>query len=456
MNAVIAFCGLCILLLLGKFLRVRFTFLQKLYLPSSVIGGIVGLVFMSLFKDVIPGELFNCWGKLPGFLINIVFAALFLGVKIPGIGKIWKTAGPQLAYGQIVAWGQYLVGIGIVLLLLGPLFGSPDIFGVLIPVGFEGGHGTAGGLADTFSKLGFPEGRDLGLASATVGMVSGIIIGMALINWAVRKGIVRKIQPFEERDELERKGLYRAEDAPSAGRQTVAPDSIDSLALHLSLIGLAVLIGYGLQLFFRYSNQFMPSFIQELDILNSFPLFPLCMIGGLLVQLFLTRSKGTSGLVSHGLMQRLSGTALDFLVVSAIATIKIQTITDNFWPFILLCAAGILWNVFCLLFLARRLLPNDWFERSIAEMGQSMGVTATGLLLLRTVDPESETEAPAAFGYKQLLHEPFMGGGLWTSTAVPLVIQKGGFLVLLISVGAIGAWLILWYFLWGRKRDFFS
>ncbi len=456
MNVVIAFCGLCILLLLGKFLRVRFTFLQKLYLPSSVIGGIVGLVFMSLFKDVIPGELFNCWGKLPGFLINIVFAALFLGVKIPGIGKIWKTAGPQLAYGQIVAWGQYLVGIGIVLLLLGPLFGSPDIFGVLIPVGFEGGHGTAGGLADTFSKLGFPEGRDLGLASATVGMVSGIIIGMALINWAVRKGIVRKIQPFEERDELERKGLYRAEDAPSAGRQTVAPDSIDSLALHLSLIGLAVLIGYGLQLFFRYSNQFMPSFIQELDILNSFPLFPLCMIGGLLVQLFLTRSKGTSGLVSHGLMQRLSGTALDFLVVSAIATIKIQTITDNFWPFILLCAAGILWNVFCLLFLARRLLPNDWFERSIAEMGQSMGVTATGLLLLRTVDPESETEAPAAFGYKQLLHEPFMGGGLWTSTAVPLVIQKGGFLVLLISVGAIGAWLILWYFLWGRKRDFFS
>lgn len=456
MNVVMAFCGLCILLLLGKFLRVRFTFLQKLYLPSSVIGGIVGLVFMTLFRNVIPGELFNCWVKLPGFLINIVFAALFLGVKIPGIGKIWKTAGPQLAYGQIVAWGQYLVGIGVVLLLLGPFFGSPDIFGVLIPVGFEGGHGTAGGLADTFSKLGFPEGRDLGLASATVGMVSGIIIGMALINWAVRKGIVRKIQPFEERDELERKGLYRAEDAPSAGRQTVAPDSIDSLALHLSLIGLAVLIGYGLQLFFRYSNQFMPSFIQELDILNSFPLFPLCMIGGLLVQLFLVRSKGTSGLVSHGLMQRLSGTALDFLVVSAIATIKIQTITDNFWPFILLCAAGILWNVFCLLVLARRLLPNDWFERSIAEMGQSMGVTATGLLLLRTVDPESETEAPAAFGYKQLLHEPFMGGGLWTSTAVPLVIQKGGFVVFLISIGAIGAWMILWYFLWGRKRDFFS
>ena len=46
---------------------------------------------------------------------------------------------------------------------------------------------------------------------------------------------------------------------------------------------------------------------------------------------------------------------------------------------------------------------RDEFERSIAEMGQSMGVTATGLLLLRVVDPEGDTDATSAFGYKQLM-----------------------------------------------------
>ncbi len=455
MNIIMMFCGLCLLLVVGKFLRVKIPLLQKLYLPSSVIGGILGLIILTIWGDVIPQGWYAGWSKVPGFLINIVFAALFLGVRIPGIGEIWKTAGPQLAYGQIVAWGQYLVGIGLTLLVLGPMFGCPDVFGVIVPVGFEGGHGTAGGLAETFQKLGFAEGRDLGLASATVGMVAGVVIGMALINWAARKGLLKEIQLFESRNKLERQGIYEEGKRPPAGKQTVSADSIDSLALHLSLIGIAVLIGYGIQQGFVYVNKFMPEFIQELDILNSFPLFPLCMIGGLLVQLFFGRAKEAS-LINHGLMQRLSGASLDFLVVAAIATIKIKTITDNLWPFILVVAIGIIWNIFCVLFLAKRILPNYWFERSIAEMGQSMGVTATGLLLLRTVDPESETEAPAAFGYKQLLHEPFMGGGLWTSAAVPLVISKGGWVVLVISVGAILVWLIIWYALWGHRKDFFN
>ncbi|MDY0297837.1 MAG: hypothetical protein RB296_11015 [Acidobacteriota bacterium] len=95
-------------------------------------------------------------------------------------------------------------------------------------------------------------------------------------------------------------------------------------------------------------------------------------------------------------------------------------------------------------------LPDAWFERAIAEMGQSMGVTATGLLLLRAVDPENETAAPSAFGYKQLLHEPFMGGGLWTSMAIPLVVIHGGMPVFVLSAVVIAAWLLVLRLL--RKR----
>ena len=82
-----------------------------------------------------------------------------------------------------------------------------------------------------------------------------------------------------------------------------------------------------------------------------------------------------------------------------------------------------------------------------------MGVTATGLLLLRIVDPEQETEAASAFGYKQLLHEPFMGGGIWTSTAVILIAQKGGWLVLGIAIVAIVAWLVIWRLFLKKKMQ---
>lgn len=76
-------------------------------------------------------------------------------------------------------------------------------------------------------------------------------------------------------------------------------------------------------------------------------------------------------------------------------------------------------------------------------MGQSMGVTATGLLLLRTVDPDYETKAASAFASKQLLHEPFMGGGLWTGMAIPLLALWGVMPIVGIAAGVMILWTIM-------------
>lgn len=448
MNAVTSFCALCTLVVLGKFLRVKIGFLRKLYLPSSVIGGILGLIVVASWNRWCdPASLAPWtagWSKLPGLLINVVFAALFLGVTIPPLATIWRKSAPQLAYGQIVAWGQYVVGIGLVLVVLGPLFNVSPLFGVIVPVGFEGGHGTAGGLAATFEELGWAAGKDYGLASATAGIISAIVVGMALVNWAARKGIVSQLAKPEDLSPEEATGLYPVDRRPEAGRQTVTPESVDSLALHLSVIGLAILIGYGVKQVLMAIESATPG-LKNQEIMRAFPLFPLCMIGGLIVQVCISRFAGTSP-VDRGLMQRIGGTALDFLVVAAISTIRLEVIAKGLAPFLVIVAGGILWNVFCVMVVAKRMLPDAWFERAIAEMGQSMGVTATGLLLLRVVDPQSETEAPSAFGYKQLLHEPFMGGGLWTSAAVLLVFRWGALPVFLVSVGAIVVWLLVWRF----------
>ena len=121
MTIVTSFCGLCLLLAIGKLLRVKVRIFQKLYLPSAVIGGILGLIII----QVSGGALNNWtvgWTSLPGFLINIVFASLFLGAAIPSLAVIWERAAPQLAYGQIVAWGQWVVGLGFVMIALGALF----------------------------------------------------------------------------------------------------------------------------------------------------------------------------------------------------------------------------------------------------------------------------------------------------------------------------------------------
>ena len=166
------------------------------------------------------------------------------------------------------------------------------------------------------------------------------------------------------------------------------------------------------------------------------------MLGGLIIQVFETKYDKYS-IIDVGLTRRIQNSALDFLVVAAIATIKLDVVATYLVPLLLVVFVGILWNVFCVVFVAKRFLPDAWFERSIAEMGQSMGVTATGLLLLRAVDPDYETPAADAFAYKQMIHEPIMGGGLWTGLAIPLLAIKGPSFVLGIVITVMVVWFIV-------------
>ncbi len=438
MIAVPVFVFLSVLLVCGKILRVRIPLLQRLYLPSSVIGGLLGLALMTAFPGLVPEEWVAAVRSCPGFLINIIFAALFLGVAAPSPGPSLRLAFPQLCFGQLLAWGQYVLGLGLAGFLLAPLFGVPPAFGNLLEIGFQGGHGTVGGMAESFRACGWPDGIDLGVTVATVGMIVGVVLGMALVNWAHRRGYVQEVRSFEERPLFERRGIHPPDARPAAGRQTVVCDSVDSLAWHIAVVGLAVGIGWlALEGLKAGEAALFPD--AEHRLFQGFPLFPLCMIGGVLMQ-EAVRACGGSLLVDHGQMQRISGAALDYLVLSAVATIKLSVVAANWLPLLAICLAGTLLSLLMVVHLAPRLFREAWFERAIAEFGQSTGVTATGLLLLRTVDPEHRTVAAASFGYKQLLHEPFMGGGLWTAFAFTLVYAIGWFKVWALSVAMTLLW----------------
>ena len=438
MTAIIVFCVLSILLVLGKILRTLVPLFQKLYLPSSVIGGIFGLIIFSLFGDKIPADVIGGIKRIPGFMINVIFAALFLGAVTPKIKTVFKCAFPQICMGQILAWGQYAVGLGLAGFIFLPLFGLNPAFGNLLEIGFQGGHGTVGGVSDVFRNFKWADGIALGYTVATFGMITGIVIGMALVSWALKKGYVSEIRTFDERNLFERIGVYRNHERPSAGLQTVFCDSIDSLALHIALIGLAISIGFGILKGIQYLEILcFPD--AKVRFFTGFPLFPLCMIGGVLLQTLLNKIK-LGDLVDKDQMQRLSGASLDFLVVSAVATIQLKVVADNFLPLLIMVVCGAFFCVLIVIFVAPGLFKKDWFEKAIADFGQATGVTATGLMLLRTVDPENRTEAAASFGYKQLIHEPIMGGGLWTAFALTLVFTIGWFPVWIISCVMLIVW----------------
>ena len=449
MTAVIIFAILSVLLVAGKILRVQIPLLQKLYLPSSIVGGLLGLLLVTCFREHVPESLTDEMRQMPGFLINVIFATLFLGGGVPKIRNLAASVLPQLTLAQIVVWGQYVVGVGLAGFLLVPAFKVSPAFGNLLELGFEGGHGTVGGMSEAFKAHGWKDGIALGYTVATAGMICGIALGMCLVNWAYARGYIKTVRPFGKRSLNERRGIHPKDARPSAGRQTVLPDSVDSLAWHIAIVGIAVLIGFGILQGCKAAEiALFPEAKTRLFL--GFPMFPLCMVGGALLQI-VARLVKVDLLVDREQMTRISGAALDYLALSAVTTIQLSVVVANWMPLTIMVVAGIVWTVFAVMFFSPRLFKEAWFERGIAEFGQATGVTATGLLLLRTVDPDSKTIAAASFAGKQLLHEPAMN--LWVALAFALVLTIGWMPVFLVSVAMLAIWIGVSIFLIRRRKS---
>jgi ESS family glutamate:Na+ symporter len=335
----------------------------------------------------------------------------------------------------MVGMGQYVVGVGISVLLLSPLFGVPAFFGCLLEIGFSGGHGTAAGMKEAFTQLGFPAGSELGLMSATVGVISAVVFGMAMINLAARKGYTKVIKSPEELTLGKISGLIPEAERKPIATMTVSPDALEPFAFHGAfVIGWYLLAGIK-----------SLSARTELDLFASFPLFPLAMIGGIIVQIVCARLR-IARYFDRRTFNRIMGLALDFLVVSAIAAIKLDVFLAFFWPFVILMVVGLAWVIFATWFIAPRMLPGAWFERAVTEYGMQTGVTALGLLLLRVADPQFETEAAESFGFKQIIYEPMMGGGFITASAPILIFNFGVAPTYLVGLATVLAALAIAYF----------
>ncbi len=455
-----AYILIAILILVGRFIRQRLGILRSLYIPSSIVAGIIALLLGkgalgAIVKSVNPESplvqgLFTenvqaVWSQSPGIFINIVFATLFLGQYVPTLREFWRKAAPQVALGQAIAWGQYVVGIILALTILTPVFGLPPMVGCLIEVAFEGGHGTSAGMAATFTELDFTAGPDLALALATVGLVSGVISGTILIHWGRRTG---KIQvSLETSDNLENADHQLPEEEPSVtiAREHLVRDLlIDPLSLNFGFVGLAIAIGWLILEALRFIESITWG-TAGVQLISYVPLFPIALIGGMIVQYILMRTRRTY-LISRHLMENIGGLALDITIVTALASISLSVLGDNLAPFLILSVAGITWNICAFVFLGPHLLPFYWFERGLGDMGQSMGVTSTGLLLLRMVDPDNRSGAFESFAYKQLLFEPIVGGGLFTAAAPLLIFNFGPIPILLLTAFILAFWLIFGFY----------
>ncbi|PIC78102.1 sodium:glutamate symporter [Sporosarcina sp. P19] len=415
-----------ILIFISMFLRSRVKFLQRNFIPASLLAGFLGLALGPGFLNLLPfsGDI----GSYAGVIIIFVFASI--GIN----GFSFSTGNMKKDLNRMGAYASYKILVMCILIAVPVIFSilfisswMPDInygFGLLLAAGFYGGHGTAAAVGTTFENLGFAAATDLGMTAATIGILAGIFGGLLFIKIATKKGYTHYVKDFSKISEDMRSGLVKSTNRTSMGDDTISPVALDPLAFHLALILIPSGLGYLL-------NDFIAR-TWGLD----FPTFTIAFIVALIMYIVLGRGKkGVYKYVDERVIGRLGSSATDYLVFFGVASIKLPVIVEYALPLGLLMVSGIL-IVTLLLWLAGPAMNYEsWFERSIFIYGYATGVFAIGLTLLRIIDPENKSKTLTDTAIVGPLNTPIelfawsagpamlLGGQHWTFAGIYIAIS---------------------------------
>ena len=360
------------LLLIGKLMRVRIKLVQKLFIPPSLLAGFIGLALGPHGFDVLP--LSTQTGTYAGILIAFIFGALPLTSqkvqgKNRGIANMW-------AYSQGGLLLQWAFGGFLGLLILNQLWPLSPGFGITMPSGFCGGHGTAAAIGQAFGQLGHDEILTLAMTAATAGIVASVILGLIFVKWGASKKHTAFLADYNDLPAELQTGLLPQDKRESMGESTCSSISIDSLTFNLSLVCLIAFCGYGIS---KLAAHFMPGF--------ELPVFSCAFVAGILLKKVFDRTRVTE-YICPKTVNHISGALTDFLVAFGIASIKLSVVLEYIVPLAILLLSGLAVTLIYVFVMARKLMKECWFEKALFTWGWFTGTMAMGIALLRVVDPK--------------------------------------------------------------------
>ena len=379
------------LLLLGKWARARLIFLQRLFIPPSLLAGLTALILGPGVLGWLP--LSDQLGTYASILIALVFSCLPLTS-----GKREKTGedkvGRMWAYsqaGMLLQWGLGGLLSFFVLSALWPVDGA---VGLSMPAGFCGGHGTAAALGEAFEKYGFGDIRTLAMTSATVGIIASVVIGMAMIRRGAERGETTYLGRFSDLPPELRSGILPKERRFSMGEAAFSAISLDSMTFNFAMIALIAVLGYALS---KGVEALWPALM--------LPVFSCAFLVGILVRAVLRKTK-TDNYLSKPVIGHLSGAFTDYLVAFGVASIKLEIVVRYIVPLTVLLIVGLICTGLYVFLIGRRMHKTAWFEKSIFTWGWFTGTMAMGIALLRISDPDSKSGCLDDYAYAYLYIAP--------------------------------------------------
>ena len=380
-------------LLVANVLKRKIPFLRNSLVPNSVLGGILILMFVAVYKVCSGGVgLFNAeifGGNAYSFMEILTYHCLALGFIASTLkssdAKMTKERRVEIFNTGVTTVSTYLMQavLGFGITMVAAKFFIDGFFpaaGVLLPFGFGQGTGQAMNYGTIYeTQFGFAGGKSFGLTIAALGFLSAAIGGVIHLNILRKKGVTaaqakatHNLEHIEEENEIPMQ------------------ESIDKLTIQVAIIAVAYMVAY---LLMYLLGQLLPGMKSVIYGFN----FLLGVLSATLVKFIiglLRKSKLMNRVyLNNFLLTRTSNFFFDLMVVAGVAAIRLD-ILENYWGIMLILGiAGLICTYAYEILVAKLLFPKYPQEQFLMMYGMLTGTASTGTILLRELDPEFKTPA---------------------------------------------------------------
>ena len=385
------FAILLISLLAANALKKAIPALEASLIPTSVLAGIVLLLFSMVYDQFAEVKLFD--SKLFGqngyaYMEMITYHTLALGfiagsLKTTG-GKLSKKRANEIFNTGVTTVSTYLVqgvvGMGITMIAALLLPGFCQAAGLLLPFGYGQGTGQAMNYGNIYeTQFGFAGGKSFGLTVAALGFLSASIGGVIHLNILRKRGYI-KTKKAEEGTITENE-IQSLDEIPMQ-------ESIDKFTIQVALITLSYLFAYVLMWILGNLFPGMKAVIYGFNFL-------LGVLAATLVKAVLNflKKKGIAKreYTNNFLLTRASNFFYDIMVVAGIAAIRLDLIDDYWGILLILGVVGLVITYAYNRFVVNVLFREYREEQFLAMYGMLTGTASTGVILLREIDGNFKT-----------------------------------------------------------------
>ena len=418
-DGIMQFVYLFILLGVALIIKNNFKLFKKHLMPLSIIAGIIGLILGPEVLKVIP---FN-----PDILTKAVYHLLAIGFIALGLKERRSKTSEDIVNTGLLTVTTYavqaIIGLAVTILLASLFY--PDLFksmGMLLPLGFAQGPGQAVSIGLQWETLepienAFANGANVGLSIATIGFLWALIGGVPFMNFLVRKE--KKIRMRDNRPDLDT--IDRL--SPDTEEHTIKIRKsiyIDELAIQFVLIGATYAITYGFMRLLGGVLEPLGSFGKTMSGLIwgfNFLWGALIAIGiRTIIGFFRKKKIIKQHFADNFMLQRISSTVFDLMIVGAISAVSIAVLRKYLGPVIALTTVGGIFMMFWSYFMCKWIYKKDTLEHIVTIYGTWTGTITTGMALLKELDPNGKTNVP---------EDIVMGSGIAAAAGIVLMMILG-------------------------------